>query len=156
MQSSHIPLSLYYTHFQDKMEPVNSLYKCLPPVMIHPWKQNMSEIRVYDVKAKSLQEHLDFMKRYTGKDKRFLDVKCTLSLPVRLTFCSRENVAQYLINYIRRGKTYSEIRRNCQTFAADFCAFLAGKKDIQPFHPINQRAYRNHEYLFLFFASFFE
>mmetsp|Transcript_11191 Transcript_11191/g.16800 ORF Transcript_11191/g.16800 Transcript_11191/m.16800 type:complete len:517 (+) Transcript_11191:94-1644(+) len=141
---------------EDKMEPVNSLYKCLPPEMIHPWKQNLSEIRVYDVKAKSLEEHLDFMTRHTGKDGRFLNVQCTVSLPVRLTFSSKENVAQYLINYIRRGKTYSEIRRNCQTFAADFCAFLSGKKDIQPFHPINQQAYRNQAHYFLYEASMYD
>ena len=40
------------------MEPVNSFYKVVPPEMIHPWKNNLSEIRVYDVKAKNLKEHL--------------------------------------------------------------------------------------------------
>lgn len=135
---------------EDKLEPANSLYKCLPPEMIHPWKSNLSEIRVYDVQPKTLDEFMVYMHRHTGKFARFLNVQVTVSLPVRLTFSSREHIAQYLINYIRRGKTYSEIRRNCQTFAADFCAFLAGKKDIQPFHPINQQAYRNQAHYFLY------
>mmetsp|Transcript_13316 Transcript_13316/g.24990 ORF Transcript_13316/g.24990 Transcript_13316/m.24990 type:complete len:612 (+) Transcript_13316:162-1997(+) len=135
---------------EDKLEPSNSLYQCLPPEMVHPWKSNLSEIRVYDVKAKTLDEFMVYMYRHTGKYERFLNVQVTVSLPVRLTFSSREHIAQYLINYIRRGKTYSEIRRNCQTFAADFCAFLAGKKDIQPFHPINQQAYRNQAHYFLY------
>jgi PPPDE putative peptidase domain. len=135
---------------EDKLEPCNSLYKCLPPEMIHPWKSNLSEIRVFDVQPKTLEEFMVYMNRHTGKYARFLNVQVTVSLPVRLTFSSREHIAQYLINYIRRGKTYSEIRRNCQTFAADFCAFLAGKKDIQPFHPINQQAYRNQAHYFLY------
>lgn len=133
---------------EDKMENNNSLYRSLPPEMIHPWKSNLSEIRVYDVNVKNLDEQLEFMEKNVGY--RFLDVQVTLSHPVRLTFCSKENVAQYIINYIRRGKTYSEIRRNCQTFAADFCAFLAGKKDVQPYHPINQQAYRNQAHYFLY------
>ena len=125
------------------MEPLTSLYKVLPPEMIHPWKSNLSEIRLTNVKAKNLKEHMEFMKRHTGTDARFVDVQVTFTHPVRLTFSSREHIAQYLINYISRGKTYSEIRANCQTFAADFCAFLAGKKDVQPYHPINRVQYHN-------------
>ena len=68
------------------------------------------------------------MNQHTGKHDRFVDVHHTFSHAVRLSFNTKEHIAQYLINYIRRGRTYSEIRRNCQTFAADFCAFLAGKK----------------------------
>ena len=141
---------------EDKMEPVNSLYKSFPPEMIQPWKANLSEIRVYDVKARNLEEHLEFMARHTGKHERFLDVKVTFSHSVRLSFCSREHIAQYLINYIRRGKTYSEMRRNCQTFAADFCAFLAGKKDVQPYHAINRVEYRNQGHYFMYKSSMYD
>lgn len=140
---------------EDKYEPNNSLYRSFAPEMIIPWKDNLSEIRVYDVGAKNLEEHLAFMARHTGKDKRFLDVRHTFSHAVRLTFSSKEHIAQYLINYIRRGKTYSEIRRNCQTFAADFCAFLAGKKDVQPFHRINRLEYHNQTHYFLYHSHMY-
>ncbi len=147
--------TMIFNEHKDKNEPVNSLYKALPPEMIHPWKSNLSEIRVFDVKARNLDEHIEFMSRHTGQKDRFLDVKVTLSHPVRLTFSSREHIAQYLINYISRGKTYSEIRANCQTFAADFCAFLAGKKDVQPYHPINRVQYHNQSHYFLYDPSMY-
>ena len=95
------------------------------------------------------------MAKYTGNNKRFLDVRLTFSHPVRLTFCSQEHIVQYLINYIRRGRTYSEMRKNCQTFAADFCAFLAGKKDIQPFHPLNRFDYRNQTHYVMYESTMY-
>mmetsp|Transcript_18964 Transcript_18964/g.26692 ORF Transcript_18964/g.26692 Transcript_18964/m.26692 type:complete len:516 (+) Transcript_18964:134-1681(+) len=140
----------------DKNVENNSLYRALPPEMIAPWKSNLSELRVYDVDSKNLAEFLSFMKDHTGSEGRFLDVRHTFSHAVRLTFCSKDHIAQYLINYIRRGRTYSEIRRNCQTFAADFCAFLAGKKDVQPFHPLNRIEYRNQTHYFLYDGSMYE
>ena len=132
------------------MDTPNSLYKALPPEMVHPWKENLSEIRAFDVTAKNLDEHLKFMECYTGKHERFIDVQVTFSHDVRLTFCNKEHIAQYLVNYISRAKTYSEMRRNCQTFAADFCALLAGKKDVQPYHPINRFQYHNQTHYFIY------
>lgn len=123
--------------------------------MILPWKDTLSEIRCIDVPGKSLKDFLSFMKQYTGKDKRFLDVQVTFSHDVRLSFNYRDHIAQYLINYVRRGRTYSEIRRNCQTFAADFCAFLAGKKEVTPFHPINRIEYHNQAHFFLYDSSMY-
>lgn len=115
----------------------------------------LSEIRCIDVKAKNLSEYLEFMGRHTGKDKYFVDVRHTFSHTVRLTFCSQEQIVQYLINYIRRGRTYSEIRKNCQTFCSDFCAFLAGKKDVQPFHPLNRFEYRNQTHYFMYESTMY-
>ncbi|KAL7523912.1 LOW QUALITY PROTEIN: hypothetical protein ACHAWF_002036 [Thalassiosira exigua] len=57
--------------------------------------------------------------------------------------------ATYLLDYIRRDCTYSEMRRNCQTMTADLVGFLAGKKDVQPFHPVNQIQYVLRLHLFL-------
>lgn len=142
-------------HIEDKDEPIPSLYKLFHPEMILPWKDTLSEIRCIDVPAKSLEDFLSFMKEYTGKDKRFLDVQVTFSHDVRLSFNYRDHIAQYLINYVRRGRTYSEIRRNCQTFAADFCAFLAGKKEVAPFHPINRIEYKNQAHFFLYDSSMY-
>ena len=129
---------------------MNSMFKCFPPELVMPWKNTLSELRCTDVPAKNLDEFLVFMSRHTDKDKRFLDVQTTFSHAVRLTFCSKEQIAQYLINYIRRGRTYSEIRANCQTFVADFCSLLAGKKDVQPFHPLVRIEYRNQKHHFLY------
>ena len=123
--------------------------------MTVPWRDSLSEIRVFDVDAKNVEEFLEFMGRYEGLDKRFYDIRKTFSHATRLTFRSREHIAQYLINYCRRARTYSEIQRNCQTFAADFCAFLAGKKDVQPFHPINRVEYRNQTHYFLYESTMY-
>jgi len=131
------------------------MMKYMLPEMIAPWRESLSEVRCIDVKAKSLDEMLSYMKRHTGKYKRFLDVQNTFSHAVRLSFNSREHISQYLINYIRRGRTYSEIKSNCQTFSADFCAFLAGKKDVKPFHLLNRIEYRNHAHYFLYEGSMY-
>jgi len=113
------------------------------------------EIQAYDVSSKNLKEFLAFMKLHTGKNHRFLDIHVSFSHLVRLSFCTKEHIAQYLINYISRGKSYSEIRANCQTFVADFIGFLAGKKDVVPFHPLNRIEYRNHAHFFLYDSSLY-
>jgi len=140
---------------EDKDDASNPMNNCLPIEMVAPWKLNLSELRCTDVAAKSLDEHLSFMKRHTGKNNRFLDVQQTFSHAVRLSFNSREHIAQYLINYIRRERTYSEIQNNCQTFTSDFSAFLAGKKDVQPYHPAQRIKYRNKAYYFLYDGSMY-
>lgn len=136
--------------YDDRDAEVTELYKTLPPEMIGPWLTTAAEIRCYDVKAKNLYELQDYIEKYNGPDKRFLDPHYTFSHPARLTFRTRSNIAQYLVNYITRNGLYSEISRNCQTFAADLCSFLAGKKDIVPYHPINQIDYYNKAHLFLY------
>ena len=94
------------------------------------------------------------MVRYQGK--RFLDVQFTFSHPVRLSFRSKRNIAHFLLNYIDRDMSYSELTRNCQTFAADLCSFLAGKKGIIPYHPINRVEYHNRSHLFLYDATMYK
>lgn len=129
---------------------ITGLYRALPPEMVMPWKSHLSEIRCIDVPARNLDEFKSFMARHGGHEGRFVDPHYTFSHDVRLTFRSKDHIATYLLNYIRRDRTYSEIRRNCQTFAADLCGFLAGKRDVQPFHPVNQVRYscRKHHFLY--------
>ena len=110
----------------------------------------MSEIRVHDVPYESYDSFLAFMRQNEGHTGRFVDIRPTFSHEARLTYRSRRNIATYLLNYIRRDQTYSEIRRNCQTVAADLCGFLCGKRDVQPFHPVNQVAYTNQKHYFLY------
>jgi len=136
---------------RDARDP--SLYAAYPPEMVMPWKETMSEIRVHDVPYQDLDSFLVFMKEYEGHRRRFVDISVNFSHVVRLTYRSRRNIATYLLNYIRRDETYSEMKRNCQTFAADLCGFLAGKKDVQPFHPVNQIQYVCQKHKFLYESS---
>jgi hypothetical protein len=142
--------------YHDKDDGVAALYKALPPEMISPWLTTAAEIRAYDVEAKNLEEMKEFIEKYTGPDKRFLDPKYTFSHAARLTYRSRSNIAKYLINYISRDCSYSELTRNCQTLAADICSFLAGKKGIVPYHPINRIKYRNRTHVFLYDSDMYE
>lgn len=126
------------------------MYKHFPPEMVCPWLTNAAEIRAFDVTSKTLNEFKDYIKKYEGHDKRFVDPQYCFSHSVRLTHRSKKDIAQYLNNYIRRDVSYSELKRNCQTLAADLCAFLAGKREVLPFHPVNRIEYKNRSYLFLY------
>lgn len=134
--------------YDDRDEEVTALYAALPSEMIQPWLSSASEIRIYDVPSKNLDEFKEYIEKYLGS--RFADPHYTFSHPARLTYRSRSNIAQYLINYISRDGNYSEITRNCQTLAADVCSFLAGKKGVVPFHPVNRIEYHNRSHLFLY------
>lgn len=136
--------------YHDKDEPKCQLYQMMPPEMILPWRSTAAEIRAYDVPVTSLTQFLDYMNQYKGKTKRFVDPRVSFSHAARLTFRSKEHIAQYILNYISRDSSYGELRRNCQTFAADMCSFIAGKKDVSPFHPVNRIEYQNRTYLFLY------
>jgi hypothetical protein len=143
--------------FHDRNEKGGTtLYKALPPELICPWLTTAAEIRCYDVEAKSLDEMKEYMNTYQGADQRFIDPKCTFSHAARLTFRSKSNIAQYLLSYISRDYSYSELKRNCQTLAADLCSFVAGKKDVAPYHPINRIEYHNRTHLFLYDSDMFD
>jgi hypothetical protein len=136
--------------YDDKDDGVTSLCKALPPELVCPWLTSAAEIRCYDVEAKNLDEMIVFIAKYTGPGKRFIDPHYTFSHPARLTYRSRSDIAQYLTNYITRDCSYSELTRNCQTLSADICSFLAGKKDVVPYHPINRIDYHNRTHFFLY------
>lgn len=69
---------------------------------------------------------------------------------------SKVDIARYLLNYIGRDRRYTEEFRNCQSFAADFYGFVAGKKDIKPFHVANRALYQNRSHLFIYNPDMFE
>eukprot|EP00978_Attheya_sp_CCMP212_P029769 scaffold106900_cov50-Attheya_sp.AAC.6 len=140
--------------YHDKNETETQLYRAYPPEMIMPWKDTMSELRCHNVPYATMNAFKKgFLEKYEGQNERFVDLHYTFSHEVRLTYNSRRNIATYLLNYIRRDCTYNDMRKNCQTFAADFCGFLAGKKDVQPFHPINQIQYITQKHKFLYESS---
>lgn len=124
--------------------------------MIAPWLTCSAEIRCYDVKAKNLDEFKAYIKKYEGSESRFMDPHYTFSHHARLSYRSKKNIAQYCLNYILRDCSYDELKRNCQTFAADACAFLCGKKNVNPFHPVNRIQYENRTYLFLYESSMYK
>jgi hypothetical protein len=96
-----------------------------------------------------------YMDRFKGNAARFVDPQTTFSHKARLSFRSKRDLAQYLLNYMGRDCTYQELRKNCQTFAADLRAFLAGKRSVDPFHPLVQMEYRNRSYQFLYDSSMY-
>ena len=141
---------------EDRDAVIPALYKAIPPEMVCPWRMTSAEIRCFDVSSRNLEEFKEFVAKYEGKDQRFVDPQYSFSHPARLTFRSKKHIAQYLLNYIQRDSTYAELKRNCQTFAADFCAFVAGKKNIVPFHPVSRIDYQNRTYLFLYDSYMYE
>jgi len=141
--------------YEDRDEQPNSLYKAFPPEMVSPWLTTAAEIRCYDVEAKNFDEFRDFVEKYKGAQNRFVDPRFTFSHPARLTYRSKSNIAQYCLNYISRDTSYDELKRNCQTLAADLCSFIAGKKNVPPFHPVNRIEYHNRTHLFLYDANLF-
>lgn len=123
------------------MDSPNSFYRTLPSNMKHPCKTNRAEIRLFDVEATNLQEHIRYMEQYEGRTKRFLDIRVTFSDVVRNTFNSKIDIAQHLLNYISHHEEFSLVRlKNCQTFATDLCAFLSGRSRVKMEYPI----YRKH------------
>jgi len=135
---------------------VTKLYRMLPPEMICPWRTTSAELRCYDIEAKSLDEFKQYVDTHTGRTKRFVDPQFTFSHPARLTFRTKAHIAQYLLNYISRDSAYGELKRNCQTFTADLCSFIAGKKDVVPFHPVSRVDYHNRTYLFLYDSDMYD
>ena len=141
--------------FEDKdATPYCQMYAAIPPEMVLPWKSTLSEIRVTNVPYRNKEDLINnFMNQYEGHQGRFVDINCSFSHEVRLSYNTRSNIATYLVNYILRDKTYNEMKRNCQSFAADLCGFLAGKKDVSPYHPVQKIQYSNKNHTFLYESS---
>lgn len=142
--------------YHDLNYPVTQLYKSFPPELVCPWLTNAAEIRAFECPhLKSLDDFKSFVAQYSGGNQRFLDPQYPFSHPVRLAYRSKKDIARYLNNYIRRDISYSQLTRNCQTLSADLCAFLAGKREVLPYHPVNRIEYRNRTHLFLYEPDLF-
>ncbi|CAE8613899.1 unnamed protein product [Polarella glacialis] len=140
----------------DKLESVTELYQGMSPSMVLPWKAKRSEIRVLDMPMSGIEEFKEFLHKYSEKGDlpksqwRFLEPKVYASGPVRLRLCTLPQVAGYLLSYCKRASSYDTLSANCQTFAADLYAFLAGAKDHKPFGAIVRPAYQQRIYSFLY------
>lgn len=74
-----------------------------------------------------------------------------------MTLRSKAQIARYLINYSTRDADYATLKRNCQTFAADFCAFVAGKKNVSPYSPlVSSVQWENKAHYFLYDSYAYE
>lgn len=142
------------------------LYRSFPPEMIIPWRSNMCEIRVYDLPhCPNLSSFQTYLQTYCGPGKRFLDPHFHSSHKVRLSYRTKKDILHYCTNYVQRDKSYIEVshvgktnERNCQTFAADFTGFLAGKKGIEPLSTASKAlmGYKSRPYLFLYDADMYK
>jgi len=54
-----------------------------------------------------------------------------------------------------RHSLFFFVSAQLQTLAADLCSFIAGKKNVPPFHPVNRIEYHNRTHLFLYDANLF-
>lgn len=141
--------------YEDRDEKNNLLSRYMPPELIGPWRTSAGEIRCYDLPQTTIQEFMAYMERFKGNDARFVDPQVTFSHVARLTSRTKRDLAQYLLNYVGRDCSYQELRKNCQTLAADLCAFLAGKKSVDPFHPLVKMEYRNRSHQFLYDSNMY-
>lgn len=132
----------------DKDAPRPAMWNAMDNHLKAPWRSEFAELRTTDVPMRTKAEFEQYLKKYTGS--RFLDVGVSHHGPVRLSFRSQEHITRYCINYITCDREYSEARRNCQHFAADFYGFLAGKKSIQPHGAVCRPLYKQRHWMFLY------
>lgn len=132
----------------DRDQLVPELLRAMPPVLVAPFNVKLAEIRCVDVPARSLDEFKEYVQSFTGPSKRFLDPHYQHSGPVRLGHRTQEDIMRCVLNYMARDQIYAEDSRNCQTFAADFYGYLAGKKGIEPFSMVCRVKYKPRHHLF--------
>ena len=136
---------------EDRDAEVPELIKYMHPNMITPWRMEFSEFRVSDLPGvRNFAMFQEYVKKYTGNEHRFIDPCYMASMKVRLQRCDEADLAQYLVNYMRRDTRYHLEHRNCQSAAADLAGFLAGKGDIRPLSAIARGTYHSRTHLFLY------
>ena len=145
--------------YQERDDPkTNLLSQYMPDELKGPWRTSAGEIRCFDIPQTNLTEFMQYMQIHKGNHARFVDPQITFSHPAaRLSFRTKRDLAQYLLNYVGRDLycSYQELRKNCQTLAADLCAFLAGKRNVDPFHPLVQLEYKNRVHQFLYDSNMY-
>lgn len=141
---------------EDKLEPSPKIFESMPDSMKSSWCPDLTEIRIVDLPAKTLEEFQAFLEKYSNrsglplKEQRFLDPKIFASAPVRVRACTQADFVGYMLNYIHRAPEYGELTVNCQTFTADLYSFLAGVKESQPYGMVCRPGYKQRSYSFLY------
>ena len=128
------------------------IYAAMPAGLKLPWRPELLEVRTQDVaftdKA-ALEAYL--LARSGRRDAdRFLDARVTHSASVRVSHRTKRDLFTSVLNYAARDPAYHEESRNCQHFAADFYAFLAGVAPVQPHSKVCRVLYTPRPYYFLY------
>jgi len=133
---------------EDKLSKEPKLFKCMVPGMVQPWDETKTEIRIFDVPARSRQEFEAYLQKYSNhsgldlSEQRFLDPQVFADGELALRECTAVDVAGYVLNYASRVTKYDKMHTNCQTFAADLFAFLTGKRNVRPYSTVLQMQYK--------------
>lgn len=137
--------------YHDLEAPTPAVYAAMADGMKAPWKSSRSEIRTFDLPLRGIDELLAYIGTYEGK--RFVGAEVYASAETRVAHSTLPAVQRYLLNYAANAPHYSETDRNCQTFAADFYAFLSGQHrgpGTEPFHPLLRVNFRQRPWWFLY------
>merc|ERR1712039_341342 len=142
---------------RDKLEPSTELFGAMHDGMKQPWDNKRSEIRTYDMPLKNKAAFEAYLNEFSqGKgckfeEARFLNWHIYRDGHCRIRRCTASALAGYLLNFIDRAKVYHELKANCQTFACDLYAFLAGEKGCEPYGTIVKPQYkqRTHSFMYL-------
>lgn len=141
---------------EDKLADPPALFRAMTDSMKCPWSQHRSEVRLIDMPLKSKAQFEDYLFEYSDQgnlpfaEQRFIKPSVYASGPVRVRNCTPECLAGYLLNYVHRARVYEQFTVNCQTFACDLFAFLAGAKDQKPFGAIIRPQYKQRSHAFLY------
>jgi hypothetical protein len=132
----------------DKHAAPPKLFEAMPDEMKRPWDQKRSEIRLFDMEARSKADFEAYLQTYSEKGKlpfaeqRFLQPEVYASAPVMVRGCSPSHLAGFILNYISQKGGYDSLTMNCQHFATDIYAFLAGDLEKVPYSTICRVGYR--------------
>lgn len=74
-------------------QPMTQLYQTLPACMVSPWCVTKAEIRCYDIKAKTVEEFLQYVDKYKGSEQRFVDPTVCFVKIMMTVFLLRSHVA---------------------------------------------------------------
>ena len=128
------------------------LFLAFPDALKLPWRSELLEVRANDVPFSNKDKLAKYLADHCGREPhhKFLDPKITHSADVRVMHKTKKDLMRYVLNYAARDPEYHEESRNCQHFAADFYAFLAGCGPVQPHSQVCRVLYKPRPYYFLY------
>jgi len=141
---------------EDKLATDTSIFVAMPDALKQPWDDKRSEIRLIDMAATNRKELEAYLRKYSKQsglplgEQRFWDPKIYASSSVRVRNRKPSDIAGYLLDYIARSSVYEQLTANCQTFAADFFAFLTGTRNVEPYGSLVKRTYKQRAHSFLY------
>eukprot|EP00929_Paragymnodinium_shiwhaense_P120843 TRINITY_DN92905_c0_g1_i1.p1 TRINITY_DN92905_c0_g1~~TRINITY_DN92905_c0_g1_i1.p1 ORF type:complete len:482 (-),score=46.43 TRINITY_DN92905_c0_g1_i1:87-1532(-) len=132
------------------------IYTAMSSSMKQPWDEGRCEIRMTDMGLHGKDDFAAYLTAYSEKgelpvaEQRFYLPEVYGSARVRVRHRSPADIAGYLLSYVHRARAYDLLRQNCQTFAADFYAFLAGARNHKPYGSVVRANYQQSIHRFLY------